>query len=384
MRLSIPSSAIVAAAVGCGGTLALVVAAADALGATQAQTASGVTALCLVIAIESLWLSWRTRMPVITAWSTPGLALLGAAQGYDMADAVGAFILAALMLVATGMARPLTRLVARIPIAVSSAMLAGILFTFSASAARAAGVDPWLVLPLAALFFVARLFNPALSVLAVLAGGIAYAWGLGRIPAFPALELSTLVLTAPRFSLAGFFGLAVPLYLVTMASQNLAGIAVLKAAGYEPPAGEAITVTGLLSLLSAPLGAVSTNLSAMAAAMCTGPETHPDLAERWKVGPFYAATYAVFAVFGASMVALFAALPPALVLLVAGLGLLGSLANAMSIAIADAGNRIAATVTFAVTASGVAAFGIGAPFWGLVAGLFVLMLDDMKKSLARP
>jgi benzoate membrane transport protein len=383
MRLSIPASALVAAVVGFGGTLALIIAAADTLGATREQTASWVTAVCIAMAIETAWLSWRTRMPVVTAWSTPGLALLAAAQGFSMADAVGAFIIVALMLVATGLARPLTRLVARIPASVSSAMLAGIVFTFAANAARAAGTDPWLVLPLAALFFVARLFNPALSVLAVLVGGIAYAWGLGRIPEFPAPELSTLVFTAPAFSLAGFFGLALPLYLVTMASQNLAGIAVLKASGYEPPAGELIAVTGFVSLLSAPFNAVTTNLAAISAAICTGPDAHPDPAERWKTGPFYALAYLVFAIFGASLVALFAVLPGTLIVLVAGLGLLGALANALSIAIADAHHRIAATVTFAVTASGLIAFGVGAAFWGLLAGLVVLALDAAKKSLSR-
>jgi benzoate membrane transport protein len=383
MRLSIPASALVAAVVGFGGTLALIIAAADALGATRDQTASWVTAVCIAMAIETAWLSWRTRMPVVTAWSTPGLALLAAASGYTMADAVGAFIIAAVMLVVTGLAKPLTRLVERIPASVSSAMLAGIVFTFAANAARATGADPWLVLPLAALFFVARLANPALSVLAVLLGGIAYAWALGRIPAFPAPELSTLVLTAPAFSVAGFFGLALPLYLVTMASQNLAGIAVLKASGYEPPAGQLIAVTGFVSLLTAPFNAVTTNLAAISAAICTGPDAHPDPAERWKTGPFYALAYLVFAVFGASLVALFAVLPPTLIVLVAGLGLLGALANALSIALADTCHRIAATVTFAVTASGVSAFGVGAAFWGLVAGLAVLALDAAQKSLVR-
>ncbi|MBX3532621.1 MAG: benzoate/H(+) symporter BenE family transporter [Rhizobiaceae bacterium] len=383
MRLSIPASALVAAIVGFGGTLALIIAAADTLGATREQTASWVTAVCIAMAIETAWLSWRTRMPVVTAWSTPGLALLAAAQGFSMADAVGAFIITALMLIATGLVKPLTRLVERIPASVSSAMLAGIVFTFAANAARAAGTDPWLVLPLAALFFVARLFNPALSVLAVLVGGVAYAWGLGRIPEFPAPELSTLIFTAPTFSVAGFFGLALPLYLVTMASQNLAGIAVLKASGYEPPAGELIAVTGFVSLITAPFNAVTTNLAAISAAICTGPDAHPDPAERWKTGPFYALAYVIFAIFGASLVALFAVLPASLIVLVAGLGLLGALANALSIAIADAAHRIAATVTFAVTASGLIAFGVGAAFWGLLAGLTVLALDATKKSLSR-
>ena len=379
MRLSVPVSAFVAAVVGFGGTLALIIAAADAVGATRAQTESWVTAACLALAATAAYLSWRTRMPVVTAWSTPGLALLAATSGYTMNDAVGAFILAALMLMATGLFRPLTTLVSRIPASVSSGMLAGILLAFGIGAAQAAGADPVLVLPLVVLFFVARLFNPALSVLAVLAGGVLLAYLLGRVDAFPAPQLSSLTLTAPAFSWGGLFGIAIPLYLVTMASQNLSGLAVLRAAGYEPAAGPLITVTGLASLVTAPLNAMTSNLAAISAAICTGPDAHPDPAERWKTGPFYALSYLVFALFGASLVALFAVLPPTLIVLVAGLGLLAPLANALSIAMAEPADRVAGAVALAVTASGIAVAGIGAAFWGLVAGLAVMGLDAFRK-----
>lgn len=378
MRLSIPAQAFVAAVVGFSSTLALIIAAADAVGASQAQTASMVTALCIAMAVESSWLSWRTRMPVISAWSTPGAALVGASTGYTIEEAVGAFVLVGILLVATGLFRPLTRLISRIPASVASGMLAGIVVGFAMNAARSATADPALILPLVAAFFVIRLFNPALSVLAVLVGGGVLAVALGRVGTLPAPEMSTLVLTVPSVSVSSVIGLALPLYLVTMASQNLSGLAVLKAAGYEPPAGPLITVTGLVSLLTAPFNALTTNLAAISAAICTGPEVHPDPRERWKTGPFYALTYLIFAVFGASLVAVFAVLPPSLILLVAGLGLLGALTNALTIALKDEGDRIAATVTFAVTASGLSAFGIGAPFWGLLAGLAVLFLDRAK------
>lgn len=383
MRLSIPASAFVAAVVGFGGTLALIIAAASALDATRDQTASWVTAVCLALAVETAWLSWRTRMPVVAAWSTPGLALLAATSGYSMADAVGAFIVTALMLVATGLFRPLTRLVAKIPTSVSSAMLAGIVLSFAIGAAKSMVADPALVLPLVGLFLVVRLFNPALSVLAVLFGGAALAFALGRVPAFPSPELSSLVWTTPAFSFSAFIGLAIPLYLVTMASQDLAGLAVLKASGYEPPAGELIAVTGFVSLLSAPFNAVTTNLAAISAAICTGPDAHPDPAERWKTGPFYAFAYLVFAIFGASLVALFEVLPSSLIVLVAGLGLLAALANALSIAVAAPADRIAATVAFAVTASGIVVGGIGSAFWGLAAGLLVLGLEAAKNRVAK-
>jgi benzoate membrane transport protein len=379
MRLSIPSSAFVAAIVGFGGTLAIVIAAARAVGASQLETASWVTALCIAMAVESLYLSWRTRMPVITAWSTPGVALIAASSDFTMAQAVGAFIVAALMLVATGAFRPLTNLIARIPSSIASGMLAGIVVTFAMNAARTVAVDPWLVLPLIAAFFVIRLFNPSLSVLAVLAGGFVLALALGRIGSLPGAELSSLTLVWPEFTLPAIIGLAIPLYLVTMASQNLSGLAVLKADGYSPPPGLLIGFTGFVSLLTAPFCASTTNLAAISAAICTGPDVHPDPAERWKTGPFYALAYAVFALFGASLVALFAVLPAALIALVAGLALLPSLTNALTIALKDENQRMAAVATFAVTASGLTLFGIGAAFWGLLTGLFLLGLGGLKR-----
>lgn len=379
MRLSVPASAFVAAIVGFGGTLAIIIAAARAVGATDVQTASMVTALCLAMAVETAWLSWKLRMPVVTAWSTPGAALVAASSGFTMPEAVGAFIVAALLLVATGLFRPLTRLVSRIPASVSSGMLAGIVVTFVTGAFRAVPVDPMLILPLLAAFFVIRLFNPALSVLAVLVGGGVLAVLLGRVGDLPAPQLSTLTLVAPQFSVAALVGLALPLYLVTMASQNLSGLAVLRAAGYEPPAGQLISVTGLASLVTAPFAALTTNLAAISAAICTGPDAHPNPAERWKTGPFYALFYLVFAIFGASLVAVFAVLPPSLIALVAGLGLMAPLLNALVIALKDEAERIPAIVAFAVTASGLVFAGIGSAFWGLLAGLAVLGLTRLRK-----
>ncbi|MBX9454266.1 MAG: benzoate/H(+) symporter BenE family transporter [Mesorhizobium sp.] len=383
MRTSVPASAFVAAIVGFGGTLALIIAAATAVGATREQTTSWVAAVCLAMALETAWLSWRYRMPVVTAWSTPGAALVAASSGFTIEQAVGAFIVAALLLVATGLFKPLTRLISRIPASVASGMLAGIVVSFVMAAARTAQADASLVLPLLAAFFLIRLVSPAMSVLFVLLGGIVLAWLTGRVPTLPPVEISTLTWITPEFSPTAIIGLAIPLYLVTMASQNLSGLAVLRASGYEPPAGPLIAVTGFFSLVSAPFGAITTNLAAISAAICTGPDAHPDPQKRWLTGPFYALTYLVFALFGASLVSLFAVLPPSLIVLVAGLGLLAPLANALSIAIAEPGDRIAATVAFAVTASGLTAAGIGSAFWGLVAGIVVLALDAAKIRLSK-
>ncbi|ERM02623.1 benzoate transporter [Brucella intermedia 229E] len=383
MRFSVFASSAVAAIVGFGGTLALIIAAAQVLGATQAETASWVTAICLAIAASSAWLSIRYKMPIIAAWSTPGLALIGASAGFSMPEAVGAFIVTALALVATGLIRQLSVLVSRIPASVASGMLAGVLLSFVIAAAKTVPGDPVFVLPLVALFFVIRLFNPSLAVIAVLVIGMVFALVTGRSPALPAPEISTLTLIWPEFNMGAMIGLAIPLYLVTMASQNLPGFAVLRASGYEPPTSACLRVTGLFSLLTAPFGASTTNLAAISAALCTNPDAHPDAARRWLTGPVYAAIYVVFALFGgASLVAIFAVLPVTLIALVAGLALTGPFINAMSLALKDEQERLAATITFAVTASGMAFFGIGSAFWALIAGLCVTFLEHLRKKIS--
>lgn len=380
MRFSVISSAFIAAVIGIGSTLALLIAAAQALGASEAQTASWVTAICLAKVFETGYLSWRYKMPIVTAWSTAGLALIGASIGFSMAEGVGAFIIAGLLLIVTGLFKPLTNFVARIPNGVSAGMLAGILLPFVISGAKAAGIDPVFVLPLLALFFIARLFNPPMASIAVLVAGLIYAIFRGDIAQAPVLTLSTLEFIKPDFTLAAAIGIGLPLYLVTMASQNLPGIAVLKASGYQPPAGPLITVTGLFSTLSAFFGASSTNLAAITAAICTGEDAHPDKEKRWITGLFYALFYLIFAIFGASLVSLFVSLPPVFVSLVVGLALLAACTNATSIALADEKQRIAAMATLAVTASGLSFFGIGAAFWGLLAGLIIVGLQQAKES----
>jgi len=379
MRSSVIASAVVAAIVGFGGTLALIIAAAQALGATQAQTASWVTALCLAMFISTGFLSWRYKMPIITAWSTPGLALIGASTGFTMQQGVGAFIVTAIAIIITGLVKPVSGLVSKIPASIASGMLAGVLFAFLIGAARTIPVDPIFVLPLVLLFFVIRLFNPAMAVLAVLFGGILFAFLSGRVASVPDISLSTLTLIMPVFDTRAIIGIALPLYLVTMASQNLPGFAVLRAAGYEPPTAAALQVTGLLSLLTAPFGAHTSNMAAISAAICTGPDAHPDPAQRWLTGPFYALSYLILAIFGASLVALFAVLPAPLIALVAGLALIGAFANALTIALKNETERLAAVVTFAVTASGISIAGIGAAFWALAAGLLVVAFDHAKK-----
>ena len=382
MRPSIVSSAFVAALVGFGSTVAIVIAAAQALGATAAQTTSWVAAICLSMAATTGYLSVRYRMPIVTAWSTPGAALIAASSGVSIEAAVGAFLLVGALIVLAAAVKPFGRLIERIPTAIAAAMLAGVLIRFVMAVFESAQGAPGIVLPLVAVFLVARLFNPALAVLAVLFVGLGLAFGRGFAAPFSSeVSFSAITLIPPAFDPAVLLGLGVPLFLVTMASQNLPGFAVLRASGYTPPARAILAVTGLASMLSALFGAHTSNLAAISAAICTGPDTHPDPAKRWMVGPFYALFYLLFAAFSANLIAIIAALPPELIRTVAGLALMGAFAGALASALADEAKRFPAVLTLAVTASGLSLFGIGSAFWGLVTGLTVMGLDFLAARM---
>jgi benzoate membrane transport protein len=380
MRVSLISAALVAALVGFGSTVALVLSAALALGATPAQTASWLLAVSLAKAVGSAALSWSTRIPVVLAWSTPGAALIAATSGTTMPEAVAAFLLAGLLVVLTGAIKPLGRLVAMIPDGVAAAMLAGVLLPFCLKGALTLQAAPALILPMVAVFLAVRLANPALAVLAALALGLALAFGTGAasLPQMT-LPLPALTLIAPEFDLATLLGLGVPIYLVTMASQNLPGFAVLRAAGYEPPVRPALLVTGGLSALIAPVGGHMVNMAAITAAICLGDDVHPDRNQRWKVGLAYAGFWVLLGLLAPLIITLLAALPPEVMVALVGLALLSPLMGALSGAFAQPDQRFAATMTLAVTASGVAAFGIGAAFWGLLAGIGVQLLERLRR-----
>lgn len=378
MRLSIVTSAVVAALVGFGSTIAIIIAAAQAVGADAAQTSSWVAALCLSMAATSGYLSVHYRMPVITAWSTPGAALIAASSGISIHAAVGCFLLTGFLIVLAAFIKPFGRLIEKIPTSIAAAMLAGVLIRFVMAVFESAQGAPGLVLPLVGLFLVARLFNPALAVLAVLFVGLGIAFGSGLAhPLASDFSLSSLTFIAPAFEPAALIGLGVPLFLVTMASQNLPGFAVLRASGYTPPTRPILAVTGLASMVTALFGAHTSNLAAISAAICTGPDTHPDPAKRWMVGPFYTLSYLAFAAFSAALIGLIAALPPELIKTVAGLALMGAFAGSLSSALSEEAKRFPAVLTLAVTASGLTLYGIGSAFWGLAAGLVALALDAL-------
>jgi benzoate membrane transport protein len=376
--LSAATAALVATVAGVGGTLPVVLAAAQAVGATPEQASSWVSGLGIATAASALLLSVRYRMPIITAWSTPGAALIASTSGVPgLRAAVGAFLLAALLVLLTAAVRPLGRLIERIPASIAAAMLAGILLRLVVAMVEQVPHAPLLVLPLVALFLVVRRVWPALAALVVLVAGALLAWAGGMVRPLPPLGLSTVELVVPQWDGATLIGLGVPLYLVTMASQNLPGFAVLRASGYRPPTRPVLAVTGVASLATALLGAHTSNLAAISAALCTGPEAHPDPAQRWKTGPFYALWWGVVGLFGATLVGLLGALPPALLATVAGTALLGSMAGAMGTALGAEQDRLAAAGTLAVTASGLTLMGVGSAFWGLCFGLLILGADRL-------
>lgn len=382
MRFSYISSALVGALVGYGSTIALVLAAAHALGATPAQTESWVFAVCIAKALGSAFLSGWTRIPVVLAWSTPGAALIAASQGLSMAEGVGAFIVAGVLILLTGLIGPIGRLIARIPTAIAAAMLAGVLFPFCLAVARTAVAEPRLVVPIIGVFLVVRMISPNFAVLAALAAGLAMAVGGQAAPA-SFTRLPELTLIMPEWSTAAIVGLGLPLYLVTMASQNLPGFAVLRSLGYEPPVREALGVTGFLSALSALFGAHTISMAAITASICIGDEITSDRNRRWMVGIIYGAIWIGLGIFSVVILRWIAVLPPELIVTVAGLALLGPLMGALAAAFSAAEGRFGAVVTLTVAASGIALWGIGAAFWGLAAGLAASTFDKLAARVRR-
>ena len=378
MRASVLSAATVAALVGYAASVAILLAAATALGATAEQTASWLLAISLGKAVGSTFLSFRSRVPVVLAWSTPGSALIAATSGISFAEGVGAFVVTGLLIAATGLIRPLGALVARIPDGIAAGMLAGVLLPFCLKGATAAQTLPTLVLPMVAVFLVVRLWNPAMATLAAFATGIVLALLTGADLSTLRLSTPLLTFTAPEFRPGVILGLGLPLYLVTMASQNLPGFATLRAAGYEPPVSAALTTTGLISTVTAFFGAHTVSMAAITAAICLGPDVHPDKDRRWIVGLAYAGVWVLLGLLSPTVLQLLAALPTPVVAALVALALLGPLMGAMTAAFAQADQRLPATLTLVTTASGMAAFGIGAAFWGLVVGLIVWGLEHAR------
>jgi benzoate membrane transport protein len=373
------SSALIATVVGFGGTIALVVQAFLTLGASVEQTGSAVTALCLGFAIGGAALSLKFRIPIVLAWSTPGAALLAAAPpGIAWPTAIAIFLAASLLMIVLGLVPALGRLAARIPGSIASAMLAGVLLPFCLAAFRLGAQDTLLVALLVAVFIVARRRVPLYALLLVLVVAIALTLIRGDAGPLPAGAIfGQLSPTMPTGDARVIIGLALPLFLVTLVSQNLPGLMVLRNAGYEPKPGPLIVSTGALSLALAPFGAHAVNLAAITAALVTSDDAHPDRAKRWTVAVIYAGFYLLLAIFASALVRLFLALPHAVIATLTGLALIPALIGAMENMLQVKDERDAAILTFLATASGLALFGLGSAFWGLVVGFVALAAKKM-------
>ena len=366
-----------AAIVGYASTFTLVLAALTAAGASPQQAGSGLMSVCIAMGILNIVVSARLRVPVSFAWTTPGMAFLltvGEPVGGFPAVA-GAFLVAAVLIFLTGLIKPLARLMAAIPAPIANAMLAGMLLTLCLAPITAVAEMPLLVLPVLLAWVIALRFARRYAVpIAVLVTGVLLASTTNLPPGALDGSWPALVPVMPVFTLDAIIRIGLPIYVVTMASQNLPGLAVMQANGFVLSPAPLFVATGLASAATAFFGGHATNLAAITAAICAGPEAHPDKTKRWPAPIATGATYLLLAP-GASLAAAFiAASPPLLIQAVAGLALLSSLTGALAGALAHEETRLPAIFTFVTTASGITIIGVGAPFWGLVGGIGMLVL----------
>ncbi|MSY60742.1 MAG: benzoate/H(+) symporter BenE family transporter [Actinobacteria bacterium] len=378
--LSAVAAGLIAVLVGYSSSVAIVFQAAKAVGATPAQTTSWLWALGIGMGVTCIGFALWFRRPVLTAWSTPGAALIASSHGLTIHQAIGAFVLSGALTVIVGATGLFARVMNRIPLALAAALLAGVLVRFGLDAATASASAPWIVVPMAAAYVAARLLIPRYAVLAVLAVGTLAALIDGTL-SFSQVDISAArpEWTTPSFTIAAAIGLAVPLFIVTMASQNLPGVAVIRANGYEAPVSEAVTGTGVATVALAPFGGFAFNLAAISAAICAGPHAHHDPEKRYTAVVAAGVFYTVMGLLGGAVVGLLAAFPVELVEALAGLALVGTIATALATSFAEERMRDAAAITFLVTLSGVETAGIGSAFWGIVAGAVALSAQRLVR-----
>jgi benzoate membrane transport protein len=360
--------------VGYSGTAAVVFEAARALGADDAQVASWMWALGVGAGVLGITLSWWYRRPVVPAWSTPGAALfVTGVAGVTLAQAVGAFMVAGALVAIVGFSGLFARVMDRVPVALGAALLAGVLLRFGLQAFASAAADPWLVIAMFATWLAMRRVAARWAVIATLGVGIAVAAFAGTLHTDAlTLQFATPVWVTPAASWTALLGIALPLFVVTMASQNIPGVAAIRAAGYDTPISAPVGWTGAMTVALAPFGGYMFNLAAITAAICMGREAHPDPARRYVAAMSAGVVYLLLGIGGATVGALFIAFPRPLVAAIAGLALLGTIGNGLATALRDDTTREPALITFLVTASGVTLAGLGSAFWGLVAGVVAL------------
>jgi benzoate membrane transport protein len=350
--------------------------AANAVGAGPREIASWMWALGLGMGLTCIGLSLRYRMPVVTAWSTPGAAMLiTGAAGVSLGEATFAFLVSGAMITVAGFSGWFERAMSRIPVSIASGMLAGVLVRFGIDLFVAMQTQFAMGFAMFCAYLAMRRIKPRYAVITAFALGIAIAAAQGLLRwSTVALELAMPVWVTPHVSLGAVVGVAIPLFVVTMASQNVPGVAVVRASGYSIPISPVIGWTGVANVALAPFGAFALNLAAITAAICMGREAHEDATRRYAASISAGVFYILIGLFGATVGALFAAFPRELVLAVAGLALIGTIGNGLAAALASEREREPALVTFLVTASGIDLFGIGSAFWGLVAGVLALLV----------
>jgi benzoate membrane transport protein len=376
------AAGVVAAITGFASSFALVIAGLAAVGATSSQAASGLLALCVLVGVLTMLLSFRYRMPLAFAWSTPGAALLLASDATtDFSAAAGAFLVSGVLILLTGLWPALGRAITSIPKPIASAMLAGILFPICVAPVTASMEVPWLALPVVAVWVVLFRLAPRWATPGAMAAtAVAIAASAGTDWLADPVLVPTLALTAPTFDPLVLVSLGIPLYIVTMAGQNVPGFAVLTTFGYSPPARPMLAGTGIASAIGSVGGAFAVNLSAITAAIMAGPDAHPDPRRRWVAAFSGGASYVVLGLGAGLMTALVSASPPILITAAAGLALLGAMVAAVVSALDEERHRIVAIATFLVVASGVQLLGIGSAFWGLVVG-GILMLAFRRRRV---
>ncbi|WP_018680882.1 benzoate/H(+) symporter BenE family transporter [Actinokineospora enzanensis] len=387
-RQALTPSAFVAGLIsvlaGTTSSVAIVFAAAKAAGATSAELASWMLALGLGIGVTCIGLSLRYRTPVVVAWSTPGAAVLVTGLvGATMAQAVGAFLVSAALITLSGVTGWFARVMDRIPMPLAAGLLAGILVQFGMGLFSAMHGSFAVVFPMFAIYLPGRRWFPRYAVLAALVVGIVAAAVTGAIqPHEVDLAFAVPVFTMPEFSWQVILGAGLPLFAVTMASQNLAGVAVLRNDGYRVPVSPLIGWTGAANFVLAPFGCYGINLAAITAAICTGSQAHEDPDRRYIAAVWSGVFFLLLGAFGGTVSDLLAALPMSLIAGIGGLGLLGTVINSLTSALAEERWRESAVVAFLATASGVTLLGIGSAFWGLLAGVLTALVTRGRRPVA--
>ena len=362
---------LVSVIVNYGGTFILVFQAAKVAGLSPELTASWVWSVSIGVGVTGLFLSWVSREPIITAWSTPAAAFLVVAlASTPYAEAVGAYIISAAAFVLLGLSGYFERLIRLIPPGVAAGLLAGILLQFGIGAFGNMSLDPLLVGVLITAYLVLKRFTPRFAVVGILVLGMALLLIQGRVDLSGlTLTFAAPVLTQPEFSLNALLSVALPLFLITLTGQYMPGMLVLRNDGFKTSANPIVTITGLGSLLMAPFGSHAFNIAAITAAICTGKEASHDPSKRWIAGVAAGVFYILVGVFGVTLAAVFMAFPATFITTLAGLALLGTLGGSLASAVADAKTREASLITFLAAAANITLLGIGGAFWGLVIGL---------------